>query len=337
MLSQRVILLTLEYKLRKSVEVKKQALDSLTILKKNHIFLLSNHALAISKGLPSPLSEALYNLYFSEPHSINEKVPKFVSLVGDDWESNDAKDNVSNIKLEMASFFFAKNELLIVFDTAVTQYEYESTTEIKNLLAVQKAILLLIVLVVLMEGVFIIKPLLAKSEKFAEVLQKEANVDYLTWLLNRRSFEILSTQAIDLSQRYESELSILYIDIENFKSYNDKYGHKKGDSVIQLVSAVVKKNTRHSDSVFRFGGEEFAVLLPKTSDQEAVQLAEKISMKVSETTSDRQKFDECITISCGVSSYIHQEKGPEAVLKRADDALYQAKNSGRNKVILFSS
>jgi diguanylate cyclase (GGDEF)-like protein len=216
----------------------------------------------------------------------------------------------------------------------VKQYEIESNQKIQELRTAQQLILIVVILTILIEGLFVITPLSIKSNRYSKDLYEEANHDYLTNLLNRRSFAVLAKQSVAMSKRYNFDLSVISFDIDLFKSINDQYGHDLGDKVIKSVANTIQKNCRKSDSVFRFGGEEFLILLPKTSVLEASKLAEKIRCSIANLLVYSDKLSVKITISGGVTQWDSQTMNLESTLKRADDALYQAKAQGRNQVIV---
>jgi diguanylate cyclase (GGDEF)-like protein len=332
MLSQRIAFLTADFKSTGANSSKVQAEVALKKMQRNHEFLLKEHWAAVEQNRPSPLSKTMHAIYFSEPHHIDKRVVEFTTLIQHDlasYSTNQIADTgVSNVTLMMV-----KDIVLNDFDRAVTQYEKESQSVISDLQSVQKVVLLLIVFTVLIECLFIIRPLLAKSDEYSEDLYKEANNDYLTGLLNRRSFTVLADQAIASSKRYKSPLSIITFDIDRFKDINDKYGHGVGDKVLQRVAETMENYSRHCDSVFRFGGEEFVMLLPQTERIKAIRLAEKIRQKVTQDSLAANSTVGKITVSCGVSDFKLHEQNLEPALKRADDALYKAKSQGRDCVM----
>ena len=175
-----------------------------------------------------------------------------------------------------------------------------------------------------------------------EVLLKElkllAVTDSMTNLYNRRYFNEISNNIVNLSKRENKELSIIILDIDKFKNVNDTYGHQFGDDVIISLSQILLKNQRKSDIICRYGGEEFVILLPYTSIETAFDIAEKIriiveSLKLTLPTSEVFQF----TISLGISKVNKDEDlDIQPALKRADNALYEAKCFGRNKVIVNS-
>ena len=129
---------------------------------------------------------------------------------------------------------------------------------------------------------------------------------------------------------------MLMIDIDHFKSVNDRYGHAVGDEAIKFVALACKQDLRGSDMVGRLGGEEFALLLPETDRASAVIVAERIRERVAAQFLFAHKIQFRITISVGVAEASASMSGVDALLRSADLALYQAKDEGRNRVILWS-
>lgn len=213
------------------------------------------------------------------------------------------------------------------------QYEIKYNQQIEGLLTTQQLILIIIILSIFINGLFIVRALSAKSNEHAKDPQQEANHDYLTNLLNRRSFNVLTQQSVAISKRYNSDLSVVSFDIDHFKSINEQYGQELGDKVIQTVAKTIQENCRDSDSVFRFDGKEFLILLPQTSALEAVKLADKIRNKIASAPTFSDKLIIEITASAGVAQWQKQEVDIEKSLSRADQALYKAKEQGRDRVI----
>ncbi|MCP4129442.1 MAG: diguanylate cyclase [bacterium] len=169
-------------------------------------------------------------------------------------------------------------------------------------------------------------------------LSKEAAIDGLTGLYNRKNFDYLLHQEIVTARRRENKLSLIMIDIDHFKSFNDTWGHQVGDLVLKEVAAAIKNNCRESDIVARYGGEEMAVILPEIGPDQALVIAEKIRIKVETLIIDHPEENKPqlqVTISLGVSSLSEQVPDKEKLVKAADDALYISKQEGRNRVSLF--
>ena len=164
-------------------------------------------------------------------------------------------------------------------------------------------------------------------------LHKLSFTDGLTRIRNRRGLEDSLQREFDRARRTESPLSLLMLDVDHFKEFNDAYGHIAGDQVLQRIAVLMKQNTRKYDLVARYGGEEFVALLPDTLEQEAQAIATRLCLSVS---ADNWKH-RCITVSVGVGSLQPHIVTPAAFIDSVDHALYEAKHQGRNQVRLVSS
>jgi diguanylate cyclase (GGDEF)-like protein len=164
-------------------------------------------------------------------------------------------------------------------------------------------------------------------------LKEQANHDPLTNLYNRRYFNDISEKIIALTKRKKEPLSLIMIDIDNFKNVNDTYGHNVGDEVIKLLANRLMDLSRESDISARFGGEEFAIILPNTNLAHALNFAEKIRANIETATVKYKNKNIMFTISIGVDEFEYDsDKTVSSSLNRADRALYMAKNSGKNRV-----
>lgn len=170
---------------------------------------------------------------------------------------------------------------------------------------------------------------LKESEEKYRTLSIE---DGLTRLYNSRYFYKILDDERSRVARYNQRLTLLFIDIDDFKKYNDVYGHLEGDAVLSRFGQLVKKSLRVADTAFRYGGEEFVILLPMTGKMEGVQLAERIRAAF-----EREIFVPCpqsevqMTLSIGVAQF-HREETAEAFVKRADERMYSAKQAGKNRI-----
>ncbi|MFO8057009.1 MAG: diguanylate cyclase [bacterium] len=164
-------------------------------------------------------------------------------------------------------------------------------------------------------------------------LEELSNTDDLTKLYNRRYFMELMELEFQRAQRYESSLSFVMIDIDNFKSFNDNYGHLLGDRILYEVAQLLRETLRVHDIVGRYGGEEFGLLMPATDDKGALVVAERYRKRVEEFVLFEADKELRITISLGVASSPHPEiKTVDDLIRLADNALYKAKSNGRNRV-----
>lgn len=160
-------------------------------------------------------------------------------------------------------------------------------------------------------------------------MEQLAKTDGLTGLLNRRTLFEVAAQEFSRAQRYERALSLIMLDIDHFKHINDTYGHPVGDIVIQTVAATLKETLREADLIGRYGGEEFAVILPETTLEHASEVAERICCQIGERTmTDNENLR--VTVSLGVTTLRTGMSTVGEMLKQADQALYQAKSNGRN-------
>jgi diguanylate cyclase (GGDEF)-like protein len=158
-----------------------------------------------------------------------------------------------------------------------------------------------------------------------------AHRDPLTGISNRAALEQHLTRETALARRHHTPLSLIVIDIDWFKKVNDRHGHAVGDTVLRSVAQVIQKGLREGDLLFRYGGEEFVILLNNTAQDGAVQVAERIRAAVAATPCHCEGRDIGVTVSLGVAT-LAEENG-SALFDRADHALYQAKNQGRNRVM----
>ncbi len=167
-------------------------------------------------------------------------------------------------------------------------------------------------------------------EEQYKMLETESTTDPLTGLYNRRYLKEELLKELARSERTGRPFCTVLIDVDHFKDVNDSHGHITGDEVLRELSSLLRNSVRLSDKVFRFGGEEFVLILPETRGEEALVLGERIREKVSAFSFSIIKKK--LTISMGLSES-HKDLSPDILLQRADKRLYQAKQSGRNRVV----
>lgn len=173
----------------------------------------------------------------------------------------------------------------------------------------------------------------SEHRSLLNLLETQANTDSLTKLYNRRAFYKLGEQVLDGCKRYEHPCSVLMIDIDHFKQINDTHGHAVGDEAICSLSQTLRDTLREADIIGRMGGEEFAVLLPHTDQQQALESAERLRQAVAATPINSTTGTLQMTISIGAAVFNPQHSTTlEQMLITADKALYQAKTTGRNRV-----
>lgn len=183
---------------------------------------------------------------------------------------------------------------------------------------------------------------IARANMYSEIL-KHATMDALTGLNNRRQFEIRLNQEFATAKRKNTKLCCMMTDIDYFKKINDTYGHIAGDIVLKKVASIIESQLREYDTASRYGGEEFCILLPYTKIEEAKFVAERLRKKVESEKIDishayNEQKELQVTISIGVSEFNeHTILNPKDLYKKADEALYQAKEQGRNQVVLHQN
>ncbi|MBI42163.1 MAG: GGDEF domain-containing protein [Oceanospirillales bacterium] len=166
-------------------------------------------------------------------------------------------------------------------------------------------------------------------------LEQMALTDTLTGVPNRRALDEDLGRICHLANRHNENHSLILVDLDHFKAVNDTHGHLIGDQVLRMSAAGLTRTLRNSDRVYRFGGEEFPVLLPHTDAPHAREAAERIRLALASLALDRLVGAPlCITASCGVATHLAGES-PEQWLARADEALYRAKQAGRNQTRVF--
>lgn len=178
--------------------------------------------------------------------------------------------------------------------------------------------------------------MLLHKERLEETAQRLAVTDPLTGAFNRRTFLELASKEIARSQRMQTAMSLLMLDLDHFKLINDKYGHPAGDEVLRRVVDALQTCLRREDLLVRYGGEEFSILLPNVSLDQAMLLAERARQAVEKLVITIQGRNVAVTISLGAAAL---RRGPEDNIKllvaRADEALYSAKKAGRNRVVAY--
>ena len=166
-------------------------------------------------------------------------------------------------------------------------------------------------------------------------LSEMASTDELTGIYNRRHFDERLMEEVDRASRHEFEMSLIMVDLDGFKAYNDMYGHQAGDQILHRLGRMIRQAIRKSDLPFRYGGDEFAVILPQCGIEDATFIAQKLVRAV--TDKGLGKFEDKglppLSISCGVASLT---KDHEKMVADADRCLYKAKAAGRGRVVFAS-
>ena len=181
----------------------------------------------------------------------------------------------------------------------------------------------------------VVRGALERAQKTEAELRHLADHDSLTGLQNRRRFRSELDQYVSFTARYGGQGAVMVIDIDGLKEINDRFGHQRGDNLIRRLSAVLRERVRNTDIVARLSGDEFAVLMPQTDTDGALQLGEDLRAEVAEEFPAGEDMGQA-TISVGITMFGgSRDAGAEAVLVAADQAMYRAKEEGRNRIALY--
>jgi len=172
-----------------------------------------------------------------------------------------------------------------------------------------------------------VKSILAQAHELA-------NTDVLTFLPNRRKIIVDLQEEVIRSNRYDTPLSISLLDLDHFKDINDTYGHTTGDEALRSVSARLREQIRHPDTIGRYGGEEFLIVLPNSEIKAAGEQAERLCQTIRSLQIETNDHSFKVTISIGVAQYRIGQENWEQFLHRADEALYKAKDVGRDQWVI---
>jgi two-component system, cell cycle response regulator len=182
--------------------------------------------------------------------------------------------------------------------------------------------------------------LLALLERSIEMWDRFSSLTYidaLTEIYNRRFFDASLSAELNRSLRHQQIFSLVMMDIDFFKHFNDQYGHHAGDFVLRSVAQFIKQSVRKQDIVSRFGGEEFTAIMPLTAKADSAKVMDRIRQKLSQTSFDmdhgKQAFQ--IQISIGIAEFPGDAQNETDLVNASDQALYQAKNTGRNQVVIY--
>jgi diguanylate cyclase (GGDEF)-like protein len=232
-------------------------------------------------------------------------------------------ENIENINSKTNILYFITFFTSIAFIVMITYTVHSIYTRELNIMKLNKTLESKVQLRT--------KELRLANKKLLEI----STIDYLTNISNRRYFFEIGLKSFYLAKREKNDLSIICIDIDYFKNVNDTYGHNIGDEILKLVANTMNKYMRKSDILARTGGEEFTILLNNTDENNAFSLAERIRISVEKEIYINNNLEIKTTISLGISQLREEDDGLDSIIIRADKALYSAKESNRNKSVIF--
>jgi diguanylate cyclase (GGDEF)-like protein len=199
----------------------------------------------------------------------------------------------------------------------------------------RQPILVAILAVFFAAALALILPLLRDLQQLHELVEQQAVTDELTGLSNQRRFRELMAKEVERARRFGRPLSLLMMDVDDFKQVNDTYGHLQGDHVLHEVAKILQRESREIDEPARYGGEEFAVAMPETTAEGAVELAERVRKRIESTpiglVGDSRTIE--VRVSFGVAGAPESQPDVSGLIAAADGALYEAKRTGKNKTV----
>ncbi|MBK4736062.1 diguanylate cyclase [Noviherbaspirillum pedocola] len=324
MYPQRITYSAMEYVEGGDPEARERLEDAIKSFRRNHTFLMTG---GFNSDTFFELSTSVRDVYYGTSQDFDRRTRQFIA----------AAEKVASTKDPEALLYLrteARKNMLNLAETVARDIAMEANARIERLRAIQKCVVVILLLTLALEGVFIFRPLVRRIVLYATRLYEHATRDPLTGLLNRRAFFDFATRVQSASRRYNHAFSVIMLDIDHFKKINDTFGHDKGDDALRLLARILNENLRESDIVARMGGEEFVIALPNSDGRGATIVAESLRKRIEETAEkDVPRF----TISVGVTEKIAVQDTVERMLKRADDALYQAKRGGRNRVQMYEA
>ncbi len=321
MLSQKTTLIAKRYYETKDEELKSHLIELYNLMKQDHYEIVTTHM----------TSEQISAIYYHPPVNLNKKIEHYLELLSSFIKNMDSK---TLKEIESSSF-----ELLPQINNTVYVFEHESNEKTKALMERELFILIGTLFTLVLEAIIIVIPAIRISsrknselyrlvEKRTKELEKLSVTDQLTKLYNRRKIDNILTSEVDQARRYNHSFSLIIIDVDYFKKVNDTYGHQVGDYILQTISELFSSNVRKSDLVGRWGGEEFLIISQEKDLQKVLVFAEKLRELV-----ENYQFDTVGNVTCSFGvAHFTQGDTIDSLLLRADVALYEAKDSGRNCV-----
>ncbi len=334
MLSQRIALYMMQGIDGNNANAQNKLLESVNLFEKAHVALTQGDTDMQLKG---EMPDVLRDIYYREPYNLDQSVQQYIKytrIILADTEGELTKES----QVFKKALTMAQGDLLKNLDIAVKAYEKTADQKIQRLVRIQEFSILAILIVIILEAFIIFRPLIFRIKRYAEKIEEIAAIDFLTGTLNRRSiFEVIDKE-MSRSTRYEHDFSLLICDIDHFKKVNDTYGHQVGDDALKHFSNLIEKALRKEDVLGRIGGEEFIVLLPQTSKEEASKVAEKLRSTVESYPMNFEHEGEqkelFMKASFGLTTFDKfKDSTSDDLYLRADQALYEAKETGRNRVV----
>lgn len=288
----------------------------------------------------------LYGFYFQPPHDINHQVGDFIegskefTALSEDKRKLAEDTGKRDRQKELFDQLYQKDAkyLASALSAALGHYQKATIQKTERYSEWQFWNALAILVVLALEALLIFRPMINKIDDHQKRLMRYALEDELTGLKNRRAFIKQANMQLRAAKRHNAPVTVVLSDLDKFKSINDTYGHDVGDLVLQHFAKLVTKHLRAHDVIGRIGGEEFAFLLPGTTDQKSFAMIDRLRDIIEKTPCvyrDKKGQEQTlhITASFGLVHVDKDHDSIEGLLKTADEGLYEAKNKGRNLVV----
>lgn len=180
---------------------------------------------------------------------------------------------------------------------------------------------------------------LKRKAEEGEFYKELSKIDGLTEVYNHRSFHQILEAEVNRAIRYNRNISLMMLDVDNFKIYNDSNGHPAGDIILKQLAWIFAKNCRECDHIARYGGDEFAIILPETSKEDAAHIGRRLRQIIEDSKFEKEEVfpGGSLTISVGLASFPNDAIGKNDLIEKADAVLYQAKAQGRNQLVIYSA
>ena len=336
MLSQRIARLSLERaahtNFRSEADTQAALNGAIALMESSHQALLHG---SDKERIGAPTAPEVLAVYTSAPYRLDDRLRDFLTHAHALADTPAASLTLANPDLD-AIETAAQEPLLTALNAATFANTASSEAAIAHLRHVLAALTLLMLLVLLLEALFLYRPLFRRLAHAHTELLLMGRTDPLTGCLNRRAFTQETARIVAANRLDPQPLAVLMLDIDHFKSVNDRFGHFAGDQVINAAVATLIRGTRQGNLLCRMGGEEFAILLRNSTPTEAALTADNLREALAATPillrGEASDFPISITISIGVASVLSTEETIFPALGRADKALYRAKQNGRNRV-----
>lgn len=327
--TQRIALQASEYLESPDALERQQLEDSINLLERSHEALLHGDK---GMNIPAEMPPHIREIFFGMPYDLDRQVKGFLEQARALLDTPAKKLSHSNEHYRYI-VEMSKGPLLMALEGAITGYEVDSISKIARLQSYQRVALAVIFATLIAEALLIFMPLVRRIREYADMLEEMALTDGLTGMDNYRSFMLKAVKELHRSTRLKQPLCIAILDLDHFKQVNDKYGHNAGDAVLKAFADIVHNSKRVEDEFGRLGGEEFGLLLPHTTLSAAHMVTDRIRRMVETTPMPGAGTEKIsVTVSIGLAELDPSAQTLDSVLHAADEALYRAKQSGRNRV-----